>query len=121
MFPAPPTDAAAELMIERSQPPDAAAEPAEVRRAVARHVFGRDDDGDRVELRETHISWLFLAGDFAFKLKKPVRFDFVDYGTAQRRRQMCHQEVRLNRRLAATIYLGVNALVVGRGWSPDRR
>jgi aminoglycoside phosphotransferase family enzyme len=98
-------------MIGRSPQPDAAAHPADVRRAVARHVFGRERDWDRVELCETHISWLFLAGESAFKLKKPVRFDFVDYSTAERRRQMCHEEVRLNRRLAPTIYLGVNALV----------
>ena len=99
-------------MIERSQQSGPAVDPADVRRAVARHVFG-DDDADRVELRETHISWLFLAGELVFKLKKPVRFDFVDYGSAERRRHMCHEEVRLNRRLAATLYVGVDALVAG--------
>jgi uncharacterized protein len=65
-----------------------------------------------VELRETHISWVFLAGDRAYKLKKPVVLDFVDYGTAVRRRQMCNEEVRLNRRLAPDIYLGVRGVVL---------
>ena len=64
-----------------------------------------------VEVRETHISWVFLAGDRAYKLKKPVRLPFVDYGTVERRREMCDEEVRLNRRLAPRVYLGVRAVV----------
>ncbi len=60
---------------------------------------------------ETHISWVFLAGERAYKLKKPVVFAFLDYGTAQRRREMCELEVELNRRLAPDIYLGVRAIV----------
>ena len=48
-----------------------------------------------VEVRETHISWVFLAGDRAYKLKKPVRLPFLDYGTVERRREMCDEEVRL--------------------------
>jgi uncharacterized protein len=60
-----------------------------------------------VDVRETHISWVFLAGDRAYKLKKPVVLDFLDYGTAARRRAMCREEVRLNRRLAPDVYLGV--------------
>ena len=42
----------------------------------------------KVEIRETHISWVFLAGDRAYKLKKPVALEFVDYSTAARRREM---------------------------------
>ena len=68
---------------------------------------------EEVEVRETHISWVFLAGERAYKLKKPVRLPFVDYGTAERRRHMCEEEVRLNRRLAADVYLGVRAVVRG--------
>jgi aminoglycoside phosphotransferase family enzyme/predicted kinase len=64
----------------------------------------------RVEVRETHISWVFLAGDRAYKLKKPLVLDFLDYGTAARRREMCGEEVGLNRRLAPDIYLGVRGL-----------
>ncbi len=68
-----------------------------------------------VEVRETHISWVFLAGDRAFKLKKPLVLDFVDYGSAERRRAMCEAEVRLNRRLAPRIYLGVRGVALARG------
>ena len=64
-----------------------------------------------VEVRETHISWVFLAGDRAYKLKKPVTLPFVDYGTPDRRLAMCEEEVRLNRRLAPDLYLGVRAIV----------
>ena len=48
---------------------------------------------EEVEVVETHISWVFLAGDRAFKLRKPVVFPFLDYGTAARRREMCEEEV----------------------------
>jgi aminoglycoside phosphotransferase family enzyme/predicted kinase len=68
-----------------------------------------------VELRETHISWVFLAGDFAYKVKKPLRLPFLDYGTLERRQRMCHEEVRLNRRLAPDYYLGVVAIVQREG------
>ncbi|MEO6859517.1 MAG: AAA family ATPase [Solirubrobacteraceae bacterium] len=61
-------------------------------------------------MRETHISWVFLVGDRAYKLKKPLVLPFVDYGTATRRREMCLEEVRLNRRLAPSIYLGVRGI-----------
>ncbi len=59
---------------------------------------------------ETHISWVFLAGDRAYKLKKPLVLPFVDYGSPERRREMCREEVRLNSRLAPDIYLGVRAV-----------
>ena len=67
----------------------------------------------RVDVRETHISWVFLAGDRAYKLKKPLVLPFLDYGTPQRRREMCREEVRLNRRLAPDLYLGVRAVAAG--------
>ena len=63
-----------------------------------------------VTLRETHISWVFMAGDRAFKLKKPVVLDFVDYGTPARRQAMCQEEVRLNARLAPDLYVGVRSV-----------
>jgi hypothetical protein len=81
----------------------------EIRAALARPDFYPDRPSS-VEERETHISWVFLAGDRAYKLKKPVVMDFLDYGTAQRRRHMCREEVRLNRRLAPDIYLGVRGV-----------
>ena len=68
-------------------------------------------DDCAVEVRETHMSWVFLTGARAYKLKKPVVLPFVDYGTRERRRQMCHEEVRLNRRLAPRIYLGVRSVI----------
>lgn len=64
-----------------------------------------------VELRETHISWVLLAGDLAFKLKKPLRLPFLDYGTLDRRHRLCREEVRLNSRLAPDVYRGVRAVV----------
>jgi aminoglycoside phosphotransferase family enzyme/predicted kinase len=68
-----------------------------------------------VEVRETHVSWVFLAGEFAYKLKKPVVLDFLDYSTPERRRAMCEEDVRLNRRLAREIYLGVRGVAVRGG------
>lgn len=68
-----------------------------------------------VELIETHISWVFLAGELVYKVKKPVVFAFLDYGTSERRRWLCHEEVRLNSRMAPSVYLGVRGLAVHRG------
>ncbi len=62
---------------------------------------------DRVELIETHISWVFLAGERVYKIKKPVELGFLDFRTLRQRRHFCHEEVRLNRRLAPDTYLGV--------------
>jgi aminoglycoside phosphotransferase family enzyme/predicted kinase len=56
---------------------------------------------------ETHISWVILTGDYAYKIKKPVRFDFLDFSTLALRRQYCREEVRLNSRYAADLYLQV--------------
>ena len=64
-----------------------------------------------VELRETHISWVFLAGEHVYKVKKPVRFPFLDYGSVARRRACCAEELRLGRRFAPSVYCGVVALV----------
>jgi aminoglycoside phosphotransferase family enzyme/predicted kinase len=59
------------------------------------------------ELLETHLSWVLLAGEHAYKLKKAVRLPFVDYASRERRRHFCEEEVRLNARLAPGLYLGV--------------
>lgn len=56
---------------------------------------------------ETHMSWVFLTDTLVYKLKKPVRFDFLDFSTLEARRQNCENELRLNRRLAPDIYIGV--------------
>ncbi|MEJ2407170.1 MAG: AAA family ATPase [Candidatus Thiodiazotropha sp.] len=62
------------------------------------------------QLLETHISWVILAGDFVYKLKKPLDLGFLDFSTLDRRRHLCEEEVRLNRRLAPGIYLEVIAI-----------
>ena len=59
------------------------------------------------DLRETHISVLVMLGDRVYKVKKPVRLDFVDLSTREARERICHREVELNRRLAPDVYLGV--------------
>jgi aminoglycoside phosphotransferase family enzyme/predicted kinase len=60
-----------------------------------------------VVVRQTHISAVFLAGPFVYKVKKALDLGFLDYGTLERRRHACDEEVRLNRRLASSVYLGV--------------
>ncbi|MBI2104439.1 MAG: AAA family ATPase [Candidatus Omnitrophica bacterium] len=64
-----------------------------------------------VARRETHVSHVFLAGPFAYKLKKPVKFPFLDASTLARRRRFCGLELSLNRRLAPAVYLGMVPIV----------
>ena len=64
-----------------------------------------------VRLVQTHISYVFLAGEEVYKVKKAVRFAFLDFSTLARRRFFCEEEVRLNRRLAGDVYRGVVAIV----------
>jgi aminoglycoside phosphotransferase family enzyme/predicted kinase len=59
---------------------------------------------------ETHVSWVFLTGGFAYKIKKPLRLGFLDYSTAARREAFCHEELRLNRRHAPGLYVEVVAI-----------
>jgi aminoglycoside phosphotransferase family enzyme len=66
-----------------------------------------------VEVIETHMSWVFLTDLFAYKLKKPVVYDYLDFSTLEARHHFCQDEVRLNRRLAATVYLGVLPMRIG--------
>jgi len=63
--------------------------------------------GDDTQLLETHISWVLLAGDYAWKIKKPVNFGFLDFSTLEQRRFYCEEELRLNGRLAPRMYLEV--------------
>jgi hypothetical protein len=60
-----------------------------------------------VEVRQTHISIVFLASEYVYKVKKSVRLSFLDFSTLEKRRHFCNEEVRLNRRLAPDVYLGV--------------
>src|SRR4030095_12644279 len=57
--------------------------------------------------KETHISHLFFANDLVYKIKKAVRYSFLDFSTLAKRRYYLHEECRLNRRLAPSVYLGV--------------
>ncbi|MBD1842400.1 AAA family ATPase [Cyanobacteria bacterium FACHB-63] len=62
---------------------------------------------DTIELVQTHVSYVFLTGDYVYKLKKPVNFGFLDYSTLEKRKHFCDEELRLNQRGAAELYLGV--------------
>ncbi len=62
-----------------------------------------------VEVVETHISWVVLAGDYAYKLKKSIDLGFLDFTSLEKRRRCCAEEVRLNRRTAPEIYIDVVA------------
>lgn len=68
-----------------------------------------------VDLRETHISWVLLAGEFAYKIKKPLDLGFLDFSTIERRSKACSDELRLNRRMAPDLYLGVVDVVMRDG------
>jgi len=68
-----------------------------------------------LQIIETHISWLLLTGDFAYKIKKPVSLGFLDFSTLERRKFFCEEEVRLNRRTAPELYLDVVPI----GETPD--
>jgi aminoglycoside phosphotransferase family enzyme/predicted kinase len=65
------------------------------------------DAAAEVSLLETHISWVLLAGPWALKIKKPVSLGFLDFSSLEKRRFYCEEELRLNRRLAADLYLEV--------------
>ena len=67
-----------------------------------------------VEIKQTHMSWVFLTDTHAWKLKRPVQTDFVDFSTPEARRRNCLREVRLNRRLAPDVYFGVVPLTIGK-------
>ena len=64
----------------------------------------------QVEIMETHISWVLLTGNYAYKIKKPVNLGFLDFTPLKARHHYCDEEVRLNRRLAPDLYLGTVAI-----------
>ena len=66
---------------------------------------------EKVEMLQTHISYLFIAGEYVYKVKKPVNFGFLDYSTLEKRKFYCGQEIKLNSRLSPEIYLGVSEIV----------
>jgi len=77
---------------------------------------------ESVEPVQTLTGWLLFAGDFVYKIKKPVHFSFIDVRTPAKRYRLCHDEVLLNRRLAPDVYLGVagiSARSASYNWVPD--
>ncbi|QEG01762.1 Zeta toxin [Stieleria maiorica] len=70
-------------------------------------IIASGRDPGPIELHQTHISWVFLVGDVAFKIKKPVRNAFLDYSTLEKRKHFCEEELRLDRRFASDLYLDV--------------
>ncbi len=68
-----------------------------------------------IEQRETHISKVFLTGDYAYKIKKAINLEFLDFTTLEKRRHFCAQEVILNRRLTHNVYLDVVAITLKDG------
>ena len=64
----------------------------------------------RIEIAETHISWVLLVGEHAYKIKKPVRMGFLDFSTLELRKRFCHEELRLNHRYSPELYLEVLAI-----------
>lgn len=79
-------------------------------RAFLQQPGAYPDATREVAVIETHMSWLFLTDHRAYKLKKPMRRDLIDYGSVAARRRSCVREVALNRRLAAQVYRGVVAV-----------
>lgn len=65
------------------------------------------DEECNVELMETHASWVLLTPNYAFKIKKPVRFSFLDFSTLAQRKFYCEEELRLNQRTASKLYIRV--------------
>ena len=79
-----------------------------------------DHPAGDVQLVQTHISFVLLAGDFVYKFKKPVDFGFLDFSTLEKRQYCCEQELLLNRRLCPDIYLGLVAVTrEGDGFALD--
>ena len=70
-----------------------------------------DPSPEKVDLVQTHASWVFLAGEFVYKVKKPVNYGFLDFSTLKKRRFYCREELRLNRRLGGDYYLRVETVV----------
>jgi len=85
-------------------------------RQLVAALCARSHSPHHPRLEETHISWVLLAGNDAYKIKKAVDLGFLDFSTLEKRRFYCKEELRLNRRLAPDLYLGVVAI----GGSPER-
>jgi len=62
---------------------------------------------ENFELLETHISWVLVGNEYVYKIKKPVKFSFLDFSTLEKRKYLCEEEIRLNRRLVPDMYIRV--------------
>lgn len=82
--------------------------------AFLRQTDGFEATRRGVEVIETHMSWVFLVGGDVWKLKKPVRKPYLDFSTLAARKRNCLEEIRLNRRLAPDVYLGLDPLTEDR-------
>jgi aminoglycoside phosphotransferase family enzyme/predicted kinase len=105
-------DPAGEMIEARGTRPDARSAGAlpPLVEAMLRPRFYPDSPA-RVALKQTHISYVFIAGDFVYKIKKPVHFAFLDCSKLADRFRYCCEEVRLNARLSPRVYLGVFAIL----------
>jgi hypothetical protein len=74
-----------------------------------------DEEARYIRLLQTHISYVLLTGRYAYKIKKPVDFGFLDFTTLEKRKFYCEEEVRLNRRLCGDMYVGVLPITVSDG------
>lgn len=72
-----------------------------------------DHEVAEVKMLQTHISWVFLTGKYAYKVKKPVNFGFLDFTTLQKRKHYCEEEIRANKPLCGDMYLGVVPITKG--------
>ena len=93
--------------------PEPGAVSLEAKLAFLKRPEAYPEAGSQVEAVETHMSWVFLTAGHAYKLKKPVRYVYLDFSTVEARRLDCDEEVRLNRRLAPDVYLAVVPLTLG--------
>lgn len=75
--------------------------------ALSRSEAYPHDTSEVIQVAETHISWVFLTGVYAYKVKKPVNLGFLDFSSLEQREHCCREEVRLNRRLCPELYLDV--------------
>jgi aminoglycoside phosphotransferase family enzyme len=94
---------------------NSAAQAADAKVDALRQISAYPENPTGIAVLETHMSWVFLTDRHAYKLKKPVRYEFLDFSTIEARRQNCEREVELNRRLAADVYYAAVPLTLGSG------
>lgn len=78
-----------------------------VHKLLQQALDAADYTPDHTQLLETHISWIMLIGEYAYKIKKPLDLGFLDYSSLPQRQHFCVEEIRLNQRTAPQIYLSV--------------